>query len=102
MTVIEGIELPEDAVDLGHGTYYSKSLYGDVWVGIHEWHKEGDQWSAGYIPFANRAQLTGGKLPDASVFWEVQSQEPLTLSPSIACQGCGHHGYIRAGRWWPV
>lgn len=35
--------------------------------------------------------------------WLVEQLEPLTLSPSILCSpelgGCGHHGYIRDGRW---
>jgi hypothetical protein len=30
--------------------------------------------------------------------WQVQSWEPLTLSPSLLCH-CGDHGYIREGRW---
>jgi hypothetical protein len=31
--------------------------------------------------------------------WTVESWDPLTLSPSILCQRCGHHGFIREGRW---
>lgn len=31
--------------------------------------------------------------------WEVVSEEPLTLSPSLLCRACGHHGFIRVGRW---
>jgi hypothetical protein len=30
--------------------------------------------------------------------WEVVQWEPLTLSPSLRCS-CGHHGFIREGRW---
>lgn len=30
--------------------------------------------------------------------WEVLQWEPLTLSPSVLCS-CGHHGFIREGRW---
>lgn len=30
--------------------------------------------------------------------WQVQSWEPLTLSPSLLCH-CGDHGWIREGRW---
>lgn len=32
------------------------------------------------------------------VAWQVQSWDPLTISPSIKCD-CGDHGYIREGRW---
>lgn len=30
--------------------------------------------------------------------WQVESWEPLTLSPSLLC-GCGDHGFVREGRW---
>jgi hypothetical protein len=33
--------------------------------------------------------------------WQVESWEPLTLSPSILCH-CGDHGFIRDGRWVPA
>ncbi len=35
------------------------------------------------------------------VRWQVESWEPLTLSPSILCRKCGDHGFIRAGKWVP-
>jgi hypothetical protein len=31
--------------------------------------------------------------------WQVVSEDPLTLSPSLLCQLCGDHGWIRDGRW---
>lgn len=31
--------------------------------------------------------------------WQVESWEPLTLSPSLLCRACGDHGFIREGRW---
>jgi hypothetical protein len=31
-------------------------------------------------------------------FWEVESWDPLTLSPSILCS-CGDHGFIKQGKW---
>jgi hypothetical protein len=42
-------------------------------------------------------------VPMAAVFgaravWQVESWEPLTLSPSVGCH-CGEHGYIRSGTW---
>lgn len=30
--------------------------------------------------------------------WQIESWEPLTLSPSLLCH-CGDHGFIRGGRW---
>jgi hypothetical protein len=38
------------------------------------------------------------KLFPAEARWQVESWEPLTLSPSILCH-CGDHGYIRNGCW---
>ena len=35
---------------------------------------------------------------DKEPWWTVESEEPLTLTPSIACE-CGLHGFIRDGRW---
>lgn len=35
--------------------------------------------------------------------WRVEQLDPLTISPSVLCSpelgGCGHHGFIRDGRW---
>lgn len=36
--------------------------------------------------------------PDA-VVWQVQSWDPLTISPSVLCKLCGDHGFIRDGKW---
>lgn len=37
-------------------------------------------------------------MPDAAI-WKVESEDPLTLSPSILCRLCGDHGWIREGKW---
>lgn len=31
--------------------------------------------------------------------WQVISENPLTLSPSLLCRVCGDHGFIREGKW---
>lgn len=33
--------------------------------------------------------------------WNVHQWEPLTLHPSLLCDTCGLHGYIRNGKWVP-
>jgi hypothetical protein len=33
--------------------------------------------------------------------WDVLSEEPLTLAPSLLCQQCGDHGWVRDGKWQP-
>lgn len=32
--------------------------------------------------------------------WNVESMNPLTISPSVLCM-CGDHGYVRDGKWVP-
>jgi hypothetical protein len=34
--------------------------------------------------------------------WTVESWDPLTISPSVLCLRCGHHGWIQGGRWVPA
>ena len=31
--------------------------------------------------------------------WELESTDPLTVSPSVLCTACGDHGFIRDGKW---
>lgn len=33
---------------------------------------------------------------------EVVTADPLTLTPSLLCDTCGLHGFIRDGRWVPA
>ncbi len=40
--------------------------------------------------------------PITATGWALESEAPLTISPSVLCLGCGHHGFIRGGRWIPV
>lgn len=34
--------------------------------------------------------------------WTVMQREPLTLSPSLLCRACAHHGFITNGKWVPA
>lgn len=38
------------------------------------------------------AEQTGAK-------WQLISLDPLHIEPSVLCNGCGHHGFVRDGRW---
>jgi len=93
-------QMPDGAIDIGNGTWITKVQDGTgEWVGINEWHHapSGDswEWCGGWVPF----MLPG--LPEAvhSNHWDIVSLEPLTLSPSLLCTSCQHHGYIRNGAW---
>ncbi len=66
--------------------------------GAHVHHqKPGGGDCVGFIVFAGLPPeiATGGPA------WDVESWEPLTLSPSLLCS-CGDHGFVRAGRWVPA
>lgn len=48
------------------------------------------------LPEMAKARLGSGAV------WQVQSWDPLTISPSLLCLVCGDHGFIRDGRWVPA
>lgn len=52
--------------------------------------------------FATLDQPVVQQLEPGKPVWTVESWEPLTLSPSILCRACGHHGFIQDGRWVPA
>jgi hypothetical protein len=67
------------------------------------WHRKPDSawpWCCGswYL----RQPMHNGKTFREDVpIWTMTSKDPLTLSPSFLCH-CGHHGFIREGRWVQV
>lgn len=90
---------PPEAVDLGHDVFYTKGLTrSGQWVSIQEWHRDpAGNWCAGYVPFDVEHEW---RTPADA--WQVVQWEPLTLSPSLLCRACQHHGFIRDGRWIPA
>jgi hypothetical protein len=103
---MKGDDLPADAIDLGHDTFYTKKIDDDSkWVGLYEWHKcdKREYYNAGCIRFVLPDAESGYvRSSDYGIAWDVISLEPLTLSPSLACGTCGHHGWIRDGKWVPA
>lgn len=67
------------------------------WVGIHEWHLAEGKRCGGFVTFdtPEAHEVT----TEASPKWTVESRDPLTLSPSLLCRRCGHHGFLRQGLW---
>lgn len=47
---------------------------------------------------ATRKLQAMGALKESQI-WQVESWDPLTISPSLLCRKCGDHGFIRAGKW---
>lgn len=90
-------ELPESAIPLGEKEWYTKTIDKDKqWIGIIEWHINSiDNLCEGWVPFDVNSEY----IIDRTDAWTVESYEPLTLSPSLLCTICGHHGYIREGKW---
>lgn len=41
-------------------------------------------------------------LADDDHRWQVESWDPLTVSPSLLCRACGDHGLIVEGKWVPA
>jgi hypothetical protein len=63
-------------------------------VGVEYEHPDGKGGKClGWINFKGRGFDDG---------WEVISEMPLTLAPSLLCRACGHHGFIRDGKWVPA
>lgn len=104
----DDIELdPVFAATLSEGTTYyptsSTTAYDKVvdrhgnWVGIHEWHLDGGKRCGGFVTFdtPEAHEVTTPQSPK----WSVESRDPLTLHPSLLCRCCGHHGFLRQGRW---
>lgn len=110
------LELVPD-LDLGsdHFLRFTKWAPDDLpgnrqWLGIPEgplpvvekygaivWHLTSDgKRCEGAITFRNEWSV---KHTDGHALWDVESWEPLTVHPSLACQLCGDHGFIRDGKW---
>lgn len=90
----------ERALQTGPRTWVSFIVdHDENQVGVIEWHDCADKLVGCGVYFDNDA---GRELFPDRARWTVESHDPLTLSPSILCKRCGHHGYIRNGQWVPA
>lgn len=87
----------DDIFVIGQDEYAAWVLRGDTGqrTGLLTWHWDANagHWCGGWIGFTN---VEGH--PERSKH-ELVSEDPLTVSPSLLCPRCGHHGFIRDGRW---
>lgn len=99
--------------DIGHGVRITFTTWSDYdQAGLLVEHpRDTGGWYAEHPPEDNPGTCTSGVLFDlpgvreafpANAVWTVERQEPLTLSPSLLCRMCGHHGWIREGLWVPA
>jgi hypothetical protein len=90
-----------EVFDLGHGVTIEYTSWADhEKVGLLRTHPkpDGTTCTSGLL-----FDLAGVReaFPDRAL-WQVEQWDPLTLSPSLLCRECQHHGWIRAGRWVPA
>lgn len=80
-------------LDIGHGVSIEKRYADGVLGGVGYRHPsaKGVGGCEGYVAVSGWPEV-----------WDVVSLEPLTLSPSLLCLACGHHGWIENGKWRPV
>lgn len=81
--------MEQEAIDLGNGNRVEvRGEYGLTWH-----HARPDNGAAcgtgGWVGF----------IPNDPYGWDLVQREPLTVSPSLLCNVCGAHGWIRNGRW---
>lgn len=80
--------------DIGHGVRIERRYMNGELEGVAYWHPrpDGQGECEGWVSFRP-------KWPDG---WDLLSQNPLHMEPSLLCLHCNHHGFIREGRWVPA
>ena len=89
-----------DYIDIGDDhsiKYIEYKEFGPVGINVKHLTKEGKVCN-GWVPFKGKA-WEQGFAPGQIEAWDIKSEDPLTLEPSILCTVCGDHGFIRLGRW---
>lgn len=88
-------------IDLGHDHVFHPTVYKDDFSGGIIDHKKPDGSDcSGHISFANRAWANA--FDNKITTWDLVSEDPLTISPSVLCLTCGDHGFIQEGKWVPA
>lgn len=84
-------------IDLGDGYSIKFVAYkNDPRAGARVRHNRSDGTPCeGFISFEGSPWAAEFEKP---VVWQIQSWDPLTMSPSLLCS-CGDHGFIQNGKW---
>lgn len=89
-------DVPEpEWIDAGHGVRFW------VWWEHQHLYYVHDCPMLGNNPSAIPLDLPGNEVTPVEYRWQVESVDPVTIAPSLLCP-CGHHGFIRNGRWEPA
>ena len=92
-----------NAVDIGEGCFIEVAEWGGQPAGINNFHRDAaGAWCAGWVAFRGSPWSRQFEKVEGFQSWDVVKRDPLTLSPSIKCKACGHHGHIKNGRWTPA
>lgn len=83
-----------NAEDLGNGVFIARMFIDGKLEGLAYCHPSTNGECRSYVPLRNRYQWEHG--------WDLLSEQPLTISPSLLCRTCGNHGFIRSGKWVPA
>jgi len=93
-------KIPESATDIGEGHSILFVNYMGERAALNDYHRRPDgTLCAGFIPFRGTAYSKQFEGQTSYQAWDVVSENPLTLSPSLLCRACGDHGFIRGGKW---
>lgn len=83
-------------VDIGHGVeidirWLPDQDHAERPEGIDYWHTcSNGKRRIGWLPL------------NTPKGWTLVQREPLTISPSVLCPVCNHHGHIKNGKWEPA
>ncbi len=93
--------MSETRINIGGGHEIEFVSYkNDARAAINDYHIKPDgEPCSGFISFRNGAWAKEFEGNPDHQSWEVQSWEPLTITPSLLCRVCGDHGFITNGRW---
>jgi hypothetical protein len=89
-----------DEEDIGHDVTISRTVdKNGEWVGLIRRHpkKGGVGRCSSAVAFDTLASRAAHG--DGMSYHTVVSLTPLTLSPSLLCRSCKHHGHIQMGKW---
>lgn len=100
----------EDEFDLGGGSSFTwfYDAEHEAPIGIIEHHPKPEGgpglYCGGYVAWTPPAPGTGysRSCNHQLVSGAPGDEEHLTISPSLLCRTCGHHGFIRDGKWVPA
>lgn len=87
--------------DIGHGVVIERRYHEGALAGVAYTHPKpdgsgpctGPRSGHDWVPVKPHDPIGG---------WDLVSEVPLTISESLLCRACGHHGFIRNGRWVPA